>query len=225
MDVWYSCAKSIVRVYLTLFVDKIHVSGGSLLPGGPKIIVANHTNVSDAFVLPFLTKEKIHFLIQAETFTLPVIGRLLTLADQIPVYLGQGRDALEVARQKLSLGHSVAIFPEGRLNDGRSFHRAGAGAALLALESGVPIVPVGFFVPEKYARPIKGHFHQRDTLGRWQFGGQCFVRIGDPWQLTTSIQEKVNYRELRKTTEKMMTRVTELVSLAQDEARRLGVLP
>lgn len=224
MDVWYSCAKSIVRVYLTLFVDKVHVSGGSLLPGGPKIIVANHTNVSDAFVLPFLTKEKIHFLIQAETFTLPVIGRLLTLADQIPVYLGQGRDALEVARQKLSLGHSVAIFPEGRLNDGRSFHRAGAGAALLALESGVPIVPVGFFVPEKYARPIKGHFHQRDTLGRWQFGGQCFVRIGDPWQLTTSIQEKVNYRELRKTTEKMMTRVTELVSLAQDEARRLGVL-
>jgi 1-acyl-sn-glycerol-3-phosphate acyltransferase len=225
MDVWYSFAKSIVRGYLTLFVDKINVSGGSLLPGGPKIIVANHTNVTDAFVLPFLTKEKIHFLIQAETFTLPVIGRLLTLADQIPVYLGQGRDALDVAREKLSLGHSVAIFPEGRLNDGRSFHRAGAGAALLALESGAPIVPVGFFVPDQYARPIKGHFHQRDTLGRWQFGGQCFVRIGDPWQLTASFQEKVNYRELRKTTEKMMNRVAELVSLAQDEARRLGVLP
>ena len=69
----------------------------------------------------------------------------------------------------------------------------------------MPIVPVGFFVPDQYARPIKGHFHQRDTLGRWQFGGQCFVRIGDPWQLTASIQEKVNYRELRKTTEKMMT--------------------
>lgn len=225
MDVWYSFAKSMVRGYLTLFVDKIHVSGGSLLPVGPKILIANHTNITDAFVLPFLTKEKLHFLIQADTFTLPVIGRLLTLADQIPVYLGQGRDALEAARQKLSLGHSVAIFPEGRLNDGRSFHRAGAGAALLALESGVPIVPIGFFVPEKYARPIKGHFHQRDTLGRWQFGGQCFVRIGDPWQLTTSIQEKVNYRELRKTTEKMMNRVAELVTLAQDEARRLGGLP
>jgi 1-acyl-sn-glycerol-3-phosphate acyltransferase len=224
VDVWYSFAKSIVRGYLALFVDKINVSGGSLLPGGPKIIVANHTNVTDAFVLPFLTKEKIHFLIQAETFTLPVIGRLLTLADQIPVYLGQGRDALDLAREKLSLGHSVAIFPEGRLNDGRSFHRAGAGAALLALESGAPIVPVGFFVPDKYARPIKGHFHQRDTFGRWQFGGQCFVRIGDPWQLTASFQEKVNYRELRKTTEKMMNRVAELVSLAQDEARRLGVM-
>lgn len=194
------------------------------MPGGPKIIIANHTNVSDAFVLPFLTKEKIHFLIQAETFTLPVIGRLLSLADQIPVYLGQGREALETAREKLSLGNSVAIFPEGRLNDGRSFHRAGSGAALLAIETGVPIVPIGFFVPEKYARPIKGHFHQRDTIGRWQFGGQCFVRIGDPWHLTTTIQEKVNYRELRKTTEKMMNRVAELVSLAQEEAQRRGVL-
>jgi 1-acyl-sn-glycerol-3-phosphate acyltransferase len=225
MDIWYGLAKSIVRAYITLFMDSIHVSGKSLLPSGPKIIIANHTNITDAFVLPFLTKEKVHFLIQAETFTLPVIGRLLALADQIPVYLGQGREALETAKEKLSLGHSVAIFPEGRLNDGRSFHRAGAGAALLAIQSGTPVVPVGFFVPDKYARPIKGHFHQRDTIGRWQLGGQCFVRIGDPWQLATSIQDKANYRELRKITEKMMIRVTELVQQAQEEARRFGVLP
>jgi 1-acyl-sn-glycerol-3-phosphate acyltransferase len=224
MDIWYSFAKSLVRGYLSLFIDSIHVCGRSALPRGPKIIIANHTNVTDAFVLPFLTKEKLHILIQAEMFALPMIGRLLALADQIPVYLGQGREALEVAREKLSLGHSVAIFPEGRLNDGRNFHRAGAGAALLAVQSGVPVVPVGFFVPDRYARPIKSHIHDRETIGRWQFGGQCFVRIGDPWHLTATLQEKVNYPELRKITEKMMSRVAELVHLAQEEARRLGVL-
>jgi 1-acyl-sn-glycerol-3-phosphate acyltransferase len=224
MDIWYSLAKSIVRVYVTLFVDSIHVLGQSELPTGPKIIVANHTNVTDGFILPFLTKEKVHYLIQAETFTLPIIGKMLSLADQIPVYIGRGQEALDLAKERLMLGHSVAIFPEGRLNDGRSFHRAGVGAALLAAESGAPIVPIGFYVPDRYARPIKGHFHDRETLGRWQFGGQCFVHIGDPWQYTLSLQEKVNYRELRKFTEKMMMRIADLVQQAQDEARRLGMM-
>jgi 1-acyl-sn-glycerol-3-phosphate acyltransferase len=224
MDFWYSFAKSVVRVYLTLCIDSVHVVGEPDIPPGPKIIVANHTNVTDGFVLPFLVKEKVHYLIQSETFTLPVLGRLLALADQIPVYVGQGREALDAAKQKLALGHSVAIFPEGRLNDGRSFHRAGAGAALLAVESGAPIIPVGFYVPDKYARAIPGHFHNRRTIARWQFGGLCFVRFGESFQIPVSIQEKVNYRELRKLTEKMMTRVAELVQQAQDEARRLNVL-
>lgn len=224
MDFWYGVAKSIVRVYLTFCIDSVHVVGEPDIPPGPKIIIANHTNVSDGFVLPFLIKEKVHYLIQSETFTLPVLGRLLALADQIPVYVGRGREALDAAKQKLALGHSVAIFPEGRLNDGRSFHRAGSGAALLAVESGVPLIPVGFYVPDEYARAIPGHFHNRNTIARWQFGGQCFVRFGESFQIPNSIQEKVNYRELRRLTEKMMTYVAELVQQAQDEARRLNVL-
>lgn len=221
MDFWYGFAKSIVRLYIALCMDKIHVLDKPDIPSGPKIIIANHTNVSDGFVLPFLIKEKLHFLIQAETFTLPLVGRLLALADQIPVYVGRGREALDAAKEKLGLGHSVAIFPEGRLNDGRSFHRAGVGAALLAVESGAPLVPVGFYVPQSCARTIRGFFHNRHTFGRWQFGGDCFVRFGDVFEIPTSVSEKVNYRELRRLTEKMMARVAELVQQAQEEARRI----
>lgn len=222
MDIWYNVAKSMVRTYTALFVESIHVLGQSEMPIGPKIIIANHTNVTDAFVLPFLVKEKIHFLIQSETFTVPVIGRILKLADQIPVYKGKGQMALQSAKDKLGLGHSVVIFPEGRLNDGRSIHRAGTGAALLALESGAPIIPVGFYVPDTFSRPIKGHFHDRDTIGRWQFGGRCFVQIGEPWQLASYIQMKENYRELRRITDRLMMRVADLMQQAQEEARRLG---
>lgn len=224
MDVWYSLAKSIVRAYLTFFIDSIHVVGQPDLPSGPKIIVANHTTVTDGFVLPFLIKEKLHYLIQADTFNLPLIGRLLALADQIPVYIGRGHEALDLAKEKLSWGHSVAIFPEGRLNDGRSFHRAGVGAAKLAAESGATIVPVGFYVPDKYARMIKRYLHDRVAMGRWQLGGHCFVHFGDPWDYKNIFQENVNYRELRKFTDKMMTRIVELVHQAQDEARQLGVI-
>jgi len=224
MDVWYTTAKTIVRAYMALFMGKIQVLGQRELPPGPKIIVANHTNVTDSFVVPFLVKEKVHFLIQAETFSLPIIGRLLALADQIPVYFGHGRAALDAAYARLKQGHTVAIFPEGRLNDGKTFHRAGAGAAMLALESGAPIVPLGFYVPDENALAIKSHFHDRDNLGRWQFGGRCYVEIGEPWQLTNLIIDKVNYREIRKLTDKMMARISELVQQAQVEARQLGML-
>ena len=214
MDVWYNVAKSIVKTYLALFVDSIQIQGKENLPPGPKIIVANHPHVTDGFVLPFIIPEKIHFLIQAETFGLPVIGKILALADQIPVYVGRGQEALEIARQRLVLGHTVAIFPEGKLSGSKEIRRAGAGATLLALNSGAPLVPIGFYVPPEFIRKIDGHFHDRSTVGWWQFGGRCVVRIGEPWQPMITATSDWSYRALRDMTDRMMVRVQELVQQA-----------
>ena len=90
MDFWYSFTKGIVRTYVALFMEGVKVDGRENLPPGPKIIVGNHPHVTDSFVLPFIVPEKIHFFIQEETFTLPIIGKILELADQIPVVIGQG---------------------------------------------------------------------------------------------------------------------------------------
>ena len=214
MDVWYTVAKGIVRTYMALFMDGVKVDGTENLPPGPKIIVGNHPHVTDAFVLPFIIQEKIHFFIQEETFTLPIIGKILELADQIPVVIGQGQDALSLAREKLQMGNVVGIFPEGRMSGSREVRRAGAGAAILALETGVPLVPVGFYVEPQFIREIKGHFHDRDTVGWWQFGGNCMVNIGEPLQL--AVQEKTDrsYRYLRELTDKLMNNVQELVNQA-----------
>ena len=214
MDVWYDVCKSFLRGYLAMFMNSVQVQGKENLPPGPKIIIANHPNASDAFVLPFIVPEKVHFLVQAETFTLPVIGKLLTLADQIPVVIGRGQEALESARQRLSLGHVVAIFPEGRMSGSKEVRRAGAGAAMLAVEAGVPLVPIGFYVPPEFVKAIRGHFHDRDTIGWWQFGGRTIVRIGEPWQPAIFAATDRNYRALRDLTDRLMVRVQELVQQA-----------
>ena len=214
MDMWYALCKSVLRGYLAMFMNSVQVEGKENLPPGPKIIVANHPHASDAFVLPFIIPEKVHFLIQADTFHLPVIGRVLTLADQIPVVIGRGQDALTAAREKLMLGHAVAIFPEGRMSGSKDVRRAGAGAAMLALEAGVPLVPIGFYVPPEFIKTIRGHFHDRDTVGWWQFGGRTVVRIGEPWQPSIFAATDRNYRALREMTDKLMGRVQELVQQA-----------
>ncbi|MCJ7534473.1 MAG: 1-acyl-sn-glycerol-3-phosphate acyltransferase, partial [Anaerolineales bacterium] len=129
MDVWYGLAKGVVRTYMALFMDGVKVDGRENLPAGPKIIVGNHPHVTDAFVLPFIIQEKIHFFIQEDTFSLPIIGKILEYADQIPVVVGQGQNALALAREKLKMGNAVGIFPEGRMSGSREVRRAGAGAA------------------------------------------------------------------------------------------------
>ena len=221
MDFWYKALIAIVGTYKTIFIRSVKVIGQENIPPGPKIIVANHPNVTDGFVLPFIVREKLHFLIQADTFTLPILGRLLELADQIPVTVGQGREALNTAIDRLAQGHSVVIFPEGRLNNAKSFHRAGAGASLLAMESGAPVVPLGFYVPDKYARPMRGHLHGRETAGRWQFGGSCFVQIGEPWQPLVDEVDR-GYRTLRVYTQQMMAQIMDLVEQAKAEANKYG---
>ncbi|MCJ7537499.1 MAG: 1-acyl-sn-glycerol-3-phosphate acyltransferase, partial [Anaerolineales bacterium] len=131
-----------------------------------------------------------------------------------PVVVGQGQNALALAREKLKMGNAVGIFPEGRMSGSREVRRAGAGAALLAMETGVPLVPIGFYVEPKFIKEIKGHFHDRDTVGWWQFGGKCNVNIGEPWQLAMQEKTDRSYRYLRELTDKLMNNVQDLVNQA-----------
>jgi 1-acyl-sn-glycerol-3-phosphate acyltransferase len=218
MDVWYSSLKGLVRLYMALFIKRIEIKGRENIPDGPKIIVGNHSYISDGFALPFIIKEKLHFVIQAETFRLRLIGRWLALADQIPVILGQGRDMLKSARQRLEWGHSVVIFPEGWLNLGLAFHRAGAGAALLAAQTGVPVLPVGFYVPPEFVRVFRPRMFNHPTAGGWQFGGPLFVSFGEPIHAMSGGDDAPQYHYLRRFTDQIMQSVNRLVQDIRGES-------
>lgn len=223
MDFWYTINKHILRFYLAFCIRDIHVTGEENLKPGAKIIVANHPNMTDGFVLPFVIREKLHFLIQDDTFRLPVINLLLTKADQIPVCKGNGQAAIQNALDKLAAGKSIVIFPEGRLNHGRKLHRGRSGAALLAAKSGAPIQPIGFYVPPQNTRTFFGHQHGRNTTGVWQVCGTCYLRIGKPWQVHPAPQ--IRPWELRLLTKEIMSQIAKLVELTREEVERSQGLP
>ena len=219
MDFWYSVAKGIVRSYLMVFTEGIHVRGVENITPGAKIVVANHAYATDAFALPFIFPEKLHFLVQEELFTLPIFGRILALADQIPVSIGQGREALRAARDRLAMGNSVVIFPEGHLNHGEALRRAGSGAAVLAVQSGAPLLPMGIYVPDDFVKSLRGQFFNRNTLGSWQMHGRMFVTIGQPWlPQATEIADR-GYKSLREITTHMMEQISQLMQQAQQMAQ------
>ncbi len=115
---------------------------------GPLIFAANHRSFLDPFVIGAMRRRPIYFVAKKELFTNPgLLGRLqswfISSLGAFPIDRGSGdSDSMDTARCILERGDAVMIFPEGtRVRPGPLGHpRRGVGR--LALESGVPVVPV-----------------------------------------------------------------------------------
>jgi 1-acyl-sn-glycerol-3-phosphate acyltransferase len=219
MDFWYSVTKGIVWAYQTFLFAGYDVQGRENIQSGAKIVVANHPNATDPFFLPFIFPEKLHFFAEESLFRLPFFGMVLRKADQIPVIPGHGKEIIGEACERLAQGQTVVIFPEGHLSHGKSFQQAKSGAAVLALESGAPLVPAGFYVPEKYTRKIQQKKGTNVKEGRWQMGGTCFIQIGKPWNINLSDYQDCDSSTLADISDGIMTRIQSLMVEAEKRSK------
>jgi 1-acyl-sn-glycerol-3-phosphate acyltransferase len=134
----------------------------------PFILALNHSTMIESLIVPALLVlsrggRLIHFLADWNYRLIPGVGMIYHRAQTItvtrksakprflnalkPLYI-HPLSALDRSRILLASGNSVGIFPEGKVN--RDPHRlmpARRGAALLSLESGVPVVPAGIRFP------------------------------------------------------------------------------
>lgn len=112
--------------------------------GGGLIIAANHQSYGDPFWLSLPVKRPIRFLAWNEAFSWPVVGKAIRLLGAWPLNV-QASDPAAIRRSLTWLRDSgvIVIFPEGGrgLPDG-SMIRMKGGAVRMALEAGVPILPV-----------------------------------------------------------------------------------
>jgi 1-acyl-sn-glycerol-3-phosphate acyltransferase len=218
MDVYYNSARIIIRIFHLISSQDCHVSGELPLHPGPKIIAGNHPNATDGLFLPFVFREKLHFFVQGDIFSVPFFGWLLARSGQIPVYPDRKRACLDQAGELLSRGKAVAIFPEARLNPDTLPLKACTGAVRLSLMTGAPIIPVGFFVSKEHLCDIARWKNGYLSQGRWQTGGHCYLHIGCPWRPGEEIGEKVDNTALHELTARMMEKIGTLAQLAQSES-------
>ena len=124
----------------------VSVSGTEKLDSArPYIFAANHQSQFDIFALQGFLGVDFRWLAKKELFTVPIWGAAMRRAGYIPIDRSHGRQAiksLDEAAQKISAGTSVIIFPEGTRSTDGKLHDFKAGAMVLAIKSGVPIVPV-----------------------------------------------------------------------------------
>ncbi len=148
---------------------------GGVMPADPRrpyVVVSNHESFVDILLISHLPWE-MKWLSKAELFRLPIMGWLMHLAGDIPVKRGFGPSAVEaMARGREILGHkvSVMIFPEGTRSPTAELLPFKDGAFRLAIDAGVPILPLAV--------------HGTSTALRkhdWRFGrARAAVRVLEP---------------------------------------------
>ena len=111
---------------------------------GGLIVAANHQSYIDPFWLSIPIRRPLRFLAWDAAFAWPVVGKFISLFGAWPLQL-EGSDPAAIRRtlQWLAAGGAIVIFPEGARGqaDG-SMRKFKAGAVRLALDAGVPILPV-----------------------------------------------------------------------------------
>jgi CMP/dCMP kinase len=110
---------------------------------GPVLLVSNHSSVLDPPFVGGVAPRQLTFLAKAELFEVPLFGRLIHGLNARPVRReGADAGALRVALRALERGAALLVFPEGTRGDEGQLREPKPGAALLAVLSGAPVVPV-----------------------------------------------------------------------------------
>ncbi|MFD5278945.1 lysophospholipid acyltransferase family protein [Pseudarthrobacter sp. NPDC058362] len=128
---------------------------------GAAIIASNHLSFSDSIFMPLMVRRPVVFLAKSEYFTgTGIKGRLTALffrlTNQLPMDRSGGAASavsLNAGMEVLTHGGLLGIYPEGtRSPDGR-LYRGKVGVARLALQAGVPVIPVAMIGTDK-VQPI-----------------------------------------------------------------------
>jgi len=149
--------------YLFAFIIKIfgryQVFGRQNLPNsGPLIIVSNHISNWDPLMVGAAIPRKVSFIAKGELFSIPLVGFLLKAWGMIPVKRGRiDREALSKPQELLNDEKVIGIFIEGKRNlkNPAIMLKPQPGAAMLALRSGAPVVPVAVINTNRLLRSFK----------------------------------------------------------------------
>jgi glycerol-3-phosphate O-acyltransferase/dihydroxyacetone phosphate acyltransferase len=148
-----------LRLFLRVFFRRVEIAGADKIPASrPIIFVLNHPNglVDPLFLLCF-SPRPVSFLAKEPLFRMPIIGYFTRAFGSIPVYrrqdpgsdVARNRETFARARELLSRGGAIALFPEGASHDQPKLLELKTGAARIALgvavEEGLQIVPAGLY--------------------------------------------------------------------------------
>jgi 1-acyl-sn-glycerol-3-phosphate acyltransferase len=176
----YRALRGPLRFALARWFD-LRVDGlEHLPPSGPYLVAANHHNYLDGVVLGVTVPEPISFLVMPRVWrATPLHPMFHRNIRSIPIDLERADvGALRRALRSLQQGRVVGIFPEGPFSIRGQLEPGLPGVALLALRSGVPVIPAGIRGTYEALAGRRGYIPRRAALGV-RFGpARCFSADG-----------------------------------------------
>lgn len=124
-------------------------------PKGGALLCANHTRINDPLFVAYALGWPVqtHAMAKDEVMHWPVVGWVLKKAGVFGVKRGKADvGAIKTAMKYLKAGELLLMFPEGTRHQDGEAGDAKTGAAMLALRTGVPIVPIYIPAEKKWFR-------------------------------------------------------------------------
>jgi 1-acyl-sn-glycerol-3-phosphate acyltransferase len=175
---------------------RVHLRGRQNVPTkGPYIIASNHLSWTDIPLVPAYLPGKVIYMAKEEAF-LSKIGWLVRFLGAFPVKRGEGdRQAIRAADEQLKKGNVLVIFPEGTRSKTRTLAKAHAGLGMIALRSGVPVIPVAISGSENMLK---------------KFGAQITISYGEPIILKPK-GAKITREDIDNATEEVMHKIAAML--------------
>ncbi len=187
-------------------------------PEGAKIIAANHPSTTDPFFVAWLMRKQSFILIKDTLFDVPVLGAYLRASGHIMVKAGSGQQAIDSAIDHLRRGHTVIIFPEGKVSPlTGGFNPVRSGVGRIALESGAPVIPVGIFLDRSLIHSVPATVKGRNEIGHWYWHGPYNMTVGSPETYSGDVDD---WGRVREVSSRVMRRIMDLSFESQNRQFR-----
>ncbi len=201
MPTFFEFSKFILKVLFKLLTRR-RVSGRENVPaGGPVMIVANHMSNLDPPLVGILIDRKVMYMAKEQLFSRKLLffGAMLRSYGVFPIHKSRiDLDAPRKAKQLLTEGHPLMVFPEGKRSKDRRLHSPVSGPALIASRTGAPILPVG----------ITGTENSQEI---WRLKRPLLtVNFGKPFHLSP-VTGKLTKEELAERSDCIMRHIAELL--------------
>jgi len=162
---------------------------------GAALIALNHTSYVDWIPASLAAKERkrrLRFMIKAEMQEVRAVNYVIKHTQLIPVDRRVGSDAYAVAVQRLREGELVGLHPEATISRSYELRQFKTGAARMALEAQVPIIP--FIVWGAHRIWPKDHPKRviRNKIPISVVVGEPLPPKGDPEQLNNELRQAMN---------------------------------
>jgi 1-acyl-sn-glycerol-3-phosphate acyltransferase len=178
-------AWAIGRVYMgwpTRLITRARAVGVENVPAtGGAVYAINHLHWIDIQLVGVLSPRTVWFVAKAEAAKSPVFGPFLRLHGAIAIRRGESdRDAVRHMREAARAGNVVGLFVEGTRQRGGRPGVAQPGAAMVALQEDVPVIPVAIYGTQF-----------------WRIGNfrRCTVSFGEPLRFDGLPKNGKGYRE------------------------------
>ncbi len=191
----YNVLRLLLYPFLRLFL-RVEYSGTENIPKrGGFLLCANHTSIADVLALAIPFWCHIRYMGKAELFRFPIARWFFQAIGGFSVERGKGDvGAIDKACQVVEKGGVLGIFPEGTRSKTGEIGRPKSGAALIAMRTKAPILPVSI----------------RYSTGTYRAFCKITIRIGEVIPYTEPCEGESQRQAIRRVSHQMMEEIKKL---------------